>query len=427
MEPRLPWGERTWVMGILNVTPDRSRGRAGDADRGIDEVVTSAVEQAIGFVAAGAEILDVGAESTRPRTAYGDRPSVDEATETALAIPVVRAVAEAVGDRAFVSIDTSKGVARAALDAGASIVNDVWAATRDPDTAVAAAEADAHLVLMHNQEAPGYPAGVFETSSLASVGDRGGRRARRRARADHRRPGHRLRQGDRREPRAASPAGGAQGSPRRAADARRHESQAVPRASSSMGLLRTTGSRPRPRPSPSPSPPARTSSGSTMSRTSPARAGSPMPSCADERPSDRLILRGMRFVARHGFIRRRRSSLSASRSTSSSTRTSRPAETDALGDTIDYSALHELVGAIVTGPSFDLIEALAGAIARAVLAATDSALVDAVEVRVRKPDAPIDGELDKSRRRCSGAASTGASRKSALGRELPEGHVDLAR
>ena len=71
---------------------------------------------------------------------------------------------EAVGDRALVSIDTSKGaVARAALEAGARIVNDVWAATRDPGTAVAAAEADAHLVLMHNQEERGYPAGVFET------------------------------------------------------------------------------------------------------------------------------------------------------------------------------------------------------------------------------------------------------------------------
>jgi len=165
MEPRLTWGERTWLMGILNVTPDSFSGDGlATPDRGIDEVVASAVEQAIGFVAAGAEILDVGAESTRPRTAYGNRPPVDEATETALAIPVVRAVAEAIGNRALVSIDTSKGgVARAALEAGASIVNDVWAATRDPDTAVAAAEADAHLVLMHNQEASGYPAGVFET------------------------------------------------------------------------------------------------------------------------------------------------------------------------------------------------------------------------------------------------------------------------
>jgi len=162
---RLTWGERTWVMGILNVTPDSFSGDGlATPDRGIDEVVASAVEQAVAFVAAGAEILDVGAESTRPRTAYGDRPPVDEATEAELAIPVVRAVAEAVRDRALVSIDTSKGaVARAALEAGARIVNDVWAATRDPGTAVAASEADAHLVLMHNQEERGYPAGVFET------------------------------------------------------------------------------------------------------------------------------------------------------------------------------------------------------------------------------------------------------------------------
>jgi dihydropteroate synthase len=161
---RLTWGERTWVMGILNVTPDSFSGDGlATPDRAIDEVVAAAVEQAVAFVAAGAEILDVGAESTRPRTAYGDHPPVDEATETALAIPVVRAVVEAVGDRALVSIDTSKGaVARTALDAGARIVNDVWAATRDPGTALAAAEADAHLVLMHNQEERGYPAGVFE-------------------------------------------------------------------------------------------------------------------------------------------------------------------------------------------------------------------------------------------------------------------------
>ena len=162
---RLTYGERTWVMGILNVTPDSFSGDGlATPDRGIDEVVASAVERAVAFVAGGAEILDVGAESTRPRTAYGDRPPVDEVTETALAIPVVRAVAEAVGDRALVSIDTSKGaVARAALDAGARIVNDVWAATRDPDTAAAAAESDAHLVLMHNQEEPDYPGGVFAT------------------------------------------------------------------------------------------------------------------------------------------------------------------------------------------------------------------------------------------------------------------------
>ena len=110
---------------------------------------------------------------------------------------------------------------------------------------------------------------------------------------------------------------------------------------------------------------------------------------------DRLSLLGMRFSARHGVLAHEKVEpqpfevdvvLHAD--------LSRSAESDALADTVDYSALHELVGAIVTGPSFDLIEALAGAIARAVLAATDPAVVDAVEVRVRKPEAPLDGELD---------------------------------
>lgn len=110
---------------------------------------------------------------------------------------------------------------------------------------------------------------------------------------------------------------------------------------------------------------------------------------------DRLELRGMRFHALHGVLPHEKVEpqpfevdviLHAD--------LGRAAETDALVDTVDYSALHELVGAIVTGLSFDLIEGLAGAIARAVLAATDPALVDAVEVRVRKPAAPLDGELD---------------------------------
>lgn len=110
---------------------------------------------------------------------------------------------------------------------------------------------------------------------------------------------------------------------------------------------------------------------------------------------DRLSLLGMRFSARHGVLAHEKVEpqpfevdvlLHAD--------LSRSAESDALADTVDYSAVHELVGAIVTGPSFDLIEALAGAIARAVLAATDPAVVDAVEVRVRKPEAPLDGELD---------------------------------
>ena len=110
---------------------------------------------------------------------------------------------------------------------------------------------------------------------------------------------------------------------------------------------------------------------------------------------DRLTLRGMRFEARHGVLAHEKVDpqpfevdlvLHAD--------LSRASETDALAETVDYATLYELGRAIVTGPSFDLIEALAGALARAVLAATDPALVGAVEVRVRKPQAPLDAELE---------------------------------
>lgn len=111
--------------------------------------------------------------------------------------------------------------------------------------------------------------------------------------------------------------------------------------------------------------------------------------------ADRLTLRGMRFQARHGVLPSEKVEpqpfevdvvLHAD--------LARASETDALADTVDYSRVHELVGAIVIGRSFDLIEGLAGEIARAVLGATDPRLVDAVEVAVRKPEAPLEGDLD---------------------------------
>ena len=165
MAVELRWGERTYLMGIVNVTPDSFSGDGlATPDRSPDELVAAALDKARTFVAAGAEIIDVGAESSRPRQAYGDHPDVDEATELALAIPVVRAVVAELGDRVLVSIDTSKGgVARAATAAGARIVNDVWGGRRDPGTADAAAAAGAHFVLMHNQEGADYAAGAFET------------------------------------------------------------------------------------------------------------------------------------------------------------------------------------------------------------------------------------------------------------------------
>jgi dihydroneopterin aldolase len=110
---------------------------------------------------------------------------------------------------------------------------------------------------------------------------------------------------------------------------------------------------------------------------------------------DRLRLMGMRFEATHGVLPREKvlpqpfevdvvlnADLSAA------------AERDDLSATVDYAALFDLVRAVVTGPPRDLVEALAGAIASAVLGATDPALVDEVEVRVRKPKAPIDGAFE---------------------------------
>jgi dihydropteroate synthase len=160
---RLAWGERTYVMGVLNVTPDSFSGDGlALAGRSDAEVVSAALDQAHRFVVAGADILDVGAESSRPAAVYGEHPPVDLETELGLAIPVIEALAADLGDRVMISIDTTKGdVARAALDAGAGMVNDVWAARRDPGTAEAAAAAGAYLVVMHNKDVAEYPDGVL--------------------------------------------------------------------------------------------------------------------------------------------------------------------------------------------------------------------------------------------------------------------------
>ena len=186
MPIELQWGVRTHVMGIINVTPDSFSGDGlATPDRDVDAVVEAALGQARAFVDAGAELIDVGAESSRPRNAYGDHRDVDAETEAALAVPVVRALVAELGARATVSIDTSKGtVARAALEAGATMVNDVWAARRDPGTAEAAAAAGAHLVLMHNREDIHYPDGVFAgvvawlREAVAAAEQRGMRRER---------------------------------------------------------------------------------------------------------------------------------------------------------------------------------------------------------------------------------------------------------
>jgi dihydropteroate synthase len=142
------WGRQTYVMGIINATPDSFSGDGIGAD------VRAAVERAHRFVAAGCHILDIGGESTRP----GHTP-VSERDELHRVLPVIQAVRAAV--ETLISIDTFKpAVARAALEAGADIVNCVWGAP--PAIAEIAARTKAPLVVMHNRAAPDYDGDVVE-------------------------------------------------------------------------------------------------------------------------------------------------------------------------------------------------------------------------------------------------------------------------
>jgi dihydropteroate synthase len=147
---RLDWGRRTYIMGILNVTPD-SFSRDGLAPEGADRerVVAAAVEQAQQMVADGADMLDIGGESTRPVTEGA--PPLPEDIERARVIPVIKALAGALPPQIIVSIDTYKAsVARAALDAGATLVNDIWGLRADPGMARLVAERGIPIILMSN-------------------------------------------------------------------------------------------------------------------------------------------------------------------------------------------------------------------------------------------------------------------------------------
>jgi dihydropteroate synthase len=137
-------------MGILNITPD-SFSRDGLALEGLPaaEVTRIAVEKARRMVEEGAEMLDIGGESTRPSTM--DAPPLDEAVERARVIPVIEALAAELPSTVLLSVDTYKAsVARAALDAGAHIVNDIWGLRYDPVMAPLVAERDVPVVVMSN-------------------------------------------------------------------------------------------------------------------------------------------------------------------------------------------------------------------------------------------------------------------------------------
>lgn len=139
------WGSRTYVMGIINITPDSF---SGDGLLGEDEWLVQVMEQALSFVEDGADILDIGGESTRP----GSTP-VSAETELARVVPAIVAVRE-VSDLP-ISVDTYRAeVAAAALDAGADWINDVWGLRMDPDMAALVAARNCPVVLMHNRSKP---------------------------------------------------------------------------------------------------------------------------------------------------------------------------------------------------------------------------------------------------------------------------------
>nr|WP_050979094.1 dihydropteroate synthase [Bacillus methanolicus] len=136
---RLDYEKKTIIMGILNVTPDSF------SDGGKYNRLESAVERAFEMVENGADIIDIGGESTRP----GHEP-VPLEVELERVIPVIEAVASKVN--VPISIDTYKAeVARQAIKAGAHIINDVWGAKADPEMAAVAADFQVPIILMHNR------------------------------------------------------------------------------------------------------------------------------------------------------------------------------------------------------------------------------------------------------------------------------------
>lgn len=148
IRPAPVWGERPYIMGILNVTPDSFSGDGLARER---DIVAAAVDQAARFLAEGADILDIGGESTRPGAA-----PVGAAEEIARTAPAIAAIRARFPD-VPISIDTFKAeTAAAALDAGADWINDVWGFGADPEMAPLAAARDCPVVLMHNRSKPGH-------------------------------------------------------------------------------------------------------------------------------------------------------------------------------------------------------------------------------------------------------------------------------
>ena len=142
-KPLLEWGKKTYIMGILNLTPDSF---SRDSILQEKNPVAFAIQQSWKFVLDGADILDIGAESSRP----GSQPITAE-KELERLLPIVKAIRQE-NIPALLSIDTYKSkVAQACLDLGADWINDIWALQKDPNLAQVLVQYQAPVVLMHNR------------------------------------------------------------------------------------------------------------------------------------------------------------------------------------------------------------------------------------------------------------------------------------
>lgn len=150
VDPASPQAPHSRIMGILNVTPD-SFADGGQFDR-----LAAAVDHALEMTRQGADIIDIGGESTRP-----GHERVSAETELARVIPVIRELKHKVG--CPMSIDTSKAlVAERSLAAGVTILNDIWGLQRDPEIAAVAAAFDVETIVMHNRDEIDPAIDIFE-------------------------------------------------------------------------------------------------------------------------------------------------------------------------------------------------------------------------------------------------------------------------
>ncbi|HHT04783.1 MAG TPA: dihydropteroate synthase [Hydrogenispora sp.] len=154
---RFEWGKRTYIMGIINITPDSF---SGDGLLAQDRMLNKVLQQAEAFLEAGADFLDIGGQSTRP-----GYTQVSTEEEKRRVLPVLETLA-----KKFplpLSVDTYKpAVAKAALAAGADLINDIWGLQNDPAMVQIAAAAQAPVIVMHNKTTPEYTDLMGEVASF---------------------------------------------------------------------------------------------------------------------------------------------------------------------------------------------------------------------------------------------------------------------